>query len=123
MGLMRLRFYPAVLRFHSSKKKDGYEQYYSELQLFTHWRDEVKEFKPESEEDCRQVYKDRADEIVNNKKAIFPGEETIHMLETDNWELLQPTHLIDTLDPQGEQEVTDDITEGHRRVEIELRLR
>ena len=112
LGLMRLRYYPAVLRFHTSKKKEGYEQYYSEMQLFTHWRNEEKEFHPENEVACLKMYDNRAEEILNNKKAIFPGEETIEMLESANWELMQPTHLIETLDPQGEQEGNDDMIEG-----------
>ena len=112
MGLMRLRYYPAVLRFHTSKKKEGYEQYYSEMQLFTHWRNEEKEFHPENEVACLKMYESRAEEILNNKKAIFPGEETIEMLESANWELMQPTHLIETLDPQGEQEGNDDMIDG-----------
>ena len=39
---MRLRYHPAVLRFHTSKKKEGCEQHCAELQLWTHWRKEFK---------------------------------------------------------------------------------
>ena len=51
MGKMRLRSFPAVMRIHSSKKKGGsHEQQYSELLLYTNFRDEVAEFDPEIEE-------------------------------------------------------------------------
>ena len=35
LGKMRLRNFPAVLRIHNSKKKEGHEEQYSELLLFT----------------------------------------------------------------------------------------
>ena len=41
---MRLRTYPIVLRVHSSKRKEGHEKHYVDLMLFSHWRDEIKEF-------------------------------------------------------------------------------
>ena len=112
LGHMSLRKNPAVLRFHSSKKKEGYEQYYSEMQLFTNWRDEKEEFKPESEEDCKKEYERRKQDIESNKKIIFPGEETVDMLETCTLESMKPIHLADTLDGAGEQENNDDMTEG-----------
>ena len=112
LGYMGLRKHPAVLRIHSSNKKDGYEQYYSELQLFTHWRDEKEEFFPESEKKCLEAYEGKKKEIESNKKAIYPGEETIDILETCNLESLKPIHLGETIDGQGEQENSDDRIEG-----------
>ena len=47
LGYMRLRKTPAVIRYHNSTKKEGHEQQYSELVLFTNWRDEKKEFNPD----------------------------------------------------------------------------
>ena len=111
LGYMRLRFHPAVLRYHNSKKKESYEQHYSEMQLFTHWRDEEKELLPESEEKCLKEYNNREGEIVSNKKAMYPGEDVVDMLET-NLEQLRPTDLLDTLDPQGQQEQEEDRIEG-----------
>merc|ERR1712051_495136 len=107
---MGLRFHPAVLRIHT--KKGGYEQYYSEMQLFTHWRDEKEEFKPESEEECKKEYERRIQEIESNKKSIYPGEETIDMLETCTLESMKPIHLADTIDGAGEQANNDDMIEG-----------
>ena len=49
-GKMRLRGFPAVMRIHSSKKKDGYEEQYSELLLYSSWRNEVNEFHPDSKD-------------------------------------------------------------------------
>ena len=37
---MRLRGIPAVLRIHRSDKKEGHEQHYSELLLYTPWSNE-----------------------------------------------------------------------------------
>ena len=44
LGFMRLRRHPIVIRIHNSKRKEDYEQQYSELVLFAHWRNEAKEF-------------------------------------------------------------------------------
>ena len=112
MGYMRLRKYPAVLRIHSSKKKDDYEEHYAEMQLYTHWRDEEEELKPNSEEACLDAFNERKEELAMNKKAIYPGDDTVDMLNNYELEKLQPNNANDTLDGQGEQENDDAMVEG-----------
>ena len=38
---MRLRAFPAVLRIHRSDRKEGHEQHYSELMLYTPYHDGI----------------------------------------------------------------------------------
>ena len=109
MGCMRLRTYPAVLRFHSSKRKEGHEQHYSELLLFAHWRDETSEFHVDSIDDCVAEHESRILEINANREKMYPGEATIELLDIGDLELRKPEHLADTLDCQGEQNNEDDL--------------
>lgn len=112
LGYMRLRTFPQVLRIHSSKRKEGHEQHYSELVLFTHWRNEIDEFFEDSMEDCIAQYQSRRDEIISNRKAIYPGEDIIELLENGDLEYGKPEHFADILDCQGEQNNEDDNAEG-----------
>ena len=50
--MMRLRNYPAIMRMHASRKKDGFEQFYSEMQLFHPWRAEVLDLHPSDPNKC-----------------------------------------------------------------------
>ena len=78
---MRLRTFPQVMRIHNSKKKEGHEMHYSELLLFSHWRDETKEFHEDSMEDCVKEYSSRKEEITENRKTLYPGENVIELLD------------------------------------------
>ena len=115
LGYMRLILQPAVLRFNNSKNKEGHERYYSEMLLFSHWKNEEKEFSLE-EDNCMAEFIRMQIEIQSNRKVIYPGEEVAGLLEEkDLKEILKafkPTHLLDTLDGQGNQESTDDLEEG-----------
>ena len=93
-GKMRLRFFPAVMRIHSSKKKEGHEQHYAELQLYTPWRDEKKLF-AQDERKCIEKFYKMIEDIQANKEMIFPGEETIDLLENLDLELHKPMHIFD----------------------------
>ena len=110
LGNMRLRFQPAVLRIHTSKNKEGHEKYYSEMLLFSSWTDEENELSLQ-EVECLAEYIKRKDEIESNRQAIYPGEATIDYLESADLEILKPTHLLETLNGQGEQENSDDLEE------------
>ena len=107
-GYMRCRTKPCVLRTHSSKKKEGAEQFYAEIQLFLPWRseDEI----DRDPEKCKQMYDDNFDDIIKkNRKAIYPFEEVLNFLDTDvNLKEIRPTLLYDQLDAQGEQDNEDD---------------
>ena len=110
-GYMRLRAIPSILRIHSSKKKEGHEQHYSELLLFVPWRDEEVEFCRHSPEDCIALYQSKIEDINFVKKELFRGEDLLDLLECD-LELLRPSHVYDEINAQGVQEDDDDLDEG-----------
>ena len=107
-GFMRCRTKPCILRTHSSKKKEGAEQFYAEIQLFHHWRndDEI----PRDPEQCKKLYDDVYKKTIKeNRKAIYPFEEVLNFLDTDvDLKEMRPTLLYDQLDAQGEQNNEDD---------------
>ena len=110
-GMMRLRKFPAVMRIHASKKKEGHEQFNAELQLYTHWRDE-KTFHADDAKKCNTKYERKLEEIQRNKEIIYPGEGTLDLLENLDLEKTKPTHMFDLLDSQREQEKDDDMDLG-----------
>ena len=112
LGRMRLRANPSVLRIHSSKKKDDYEQHYSELLLFTNWREEEEEFHPGDKNKCIEEYNKRIEMIKWNKEAIYPGEGTIDLLENLDLDIQRPAHIYDMLDGEGQQQQEDDMAAG-----------
>ena len=79
--------------------------------LFSPWMNEEKEL-PQDEDACIEEYIKRRDDINTNREAIYPGEATIDLLEGEEMELKRPTHLVEMLDNQGDQENADDIEEG-----------
>ena len=48
--IYRLRRFSSILRIHSSSKKDGVEEFFAELQLFSPWRTDVLDQRKEDEE-------------------------------------------------------------------------
>ncbi len=115
-GFLRLRGYPSVMRIHNSKKKEGHERQYSEMLLFSPWRDEVHEFHRYDAEACIREFEQRKQVIDQNRKMIYPGEPTLDTLSSnlfDNEALHEkPSHIYDTLNPQGEQDQEDIREEG-----------
>ena len=107
LGKLRLRNFPAVMRIHSSKKKDGHEQHYSELLLFTAWDDE-KQFHADDADECINMYHEKFEEIKQNKETIYPGEETLLLMENIDLEHNKPEHMFDMLDSQRQQENEED---------------
>ena len=101
-----------VLRIHSSKRKEGHEQHYAELQLFTPWRNEIEELKRNHPEQCMALYYQKEKEIEEIRKEIYPGEETITLLENCDLEEIMPQSILDGIDAQGEQELEDGKEEG-----------
>ena len=68
----RLRKFSTVLRIHSSSKKDGAEEYFAELQLYSPWRTEqLKTW--EDPETCVKEYQDRQKIINKVKTMTYPG--------------------------------------------------
>ena len=112
LGYMRLRRFPLILRTHTSRKKEGHKQHYAELMLYTGWRDEIDEFHRWEPDKCIDTYHSKAEEIDLNKKTIYPGESTLNLLDSEDFEMQRPTHVYDQLNAQGEQQDEDDLEEG-----------
>ena len=112
MGYMRLRGKRIVLRFHSSKKKETHEGFYSEMFLFSHWRMEVTELHPDDPEECQKAYEVRFEEIKRVREDFFHGEEVLNLLEFGDISDKVPQHIIDELDNQGAQDQADAEEEG-----------
>ena len=79
--------------------------------LFTSWRDESKELRPDSAEACIDEYSKRQSRIEIIKGIIFPGEKVLDIddIDASDFEDNRPQHVFDNLDPQGEQENADDL--------------
>ena len=103
----------------------GFEKYYSEMLLFTSWRDEWKELKPENAEACLEEYSKRQSRIDIIKGIIFPGEKALDLddINPSDFEDNRPQHIFDTLDPQGEQENADDLDKAIRAKRDEVKER
>ena len=114
LGQMSCRKKLLVLRYHLSKKKDGYEQFYAEMVLFSPWMNEYNELFPYDEMKCLQAYESRKDGISCIKNIIFPGESAINLDLLEFFEQERPTHVFDNLDCEGEQdnEDTNDLVIG-----------
>ena len=67
---MKLRANPYVLRIYSGKRKDHIEESYSEMLLFSHWRDEKKTFLYD-DEDFRKLIRD----MFKTENDVLSGEE------------------------------------------------
>ena len=80
LGYLRLRSFPAVLRIHSSKKKEGHQQHYSEILLFSAWRNEEEDI-PRELDPCLLAYQQKSLEISRNRKNIYPGESLLDLLD------------------------------------------
>ena len=107
---MRLRGMPAVLRIHRSDRKEGHEQHYSELLLYTPWSNEEVDLQ-RTFDACLAQYRSCEDTIESVKRQIFLGEDTVQMLDAD-LEENRPIPIYDQIDPQREQELDDDRDEG-----------
>ena len=113
LGFMKLKRTFKVLRNHTSKKKEGVEEHYSEMLLFSAWRNEIRDLKRDVKE-CYNQYLEKRIEIDSNRKALYPGESKIDYLEDQELEVesLRPVHIYDMLASQCEQQNNDDLEEG-----------
>ena len=115
---MQLRTYSYVMRMQASKKKTGWEEFYSEMQLFHPWRDEYEDLKHKQENRCLKKFDEVKEEILRVKKKVFPY---LHFQEDVNsiWEeedYRRPSHIYDTLDSALEQENLDAEEEGTEEI-------
>ena len=111
LGYMKLRNHQIVLRYHTSKKKGGHEEFFSEMLLFSSWIDEIDELHPYDAIKCYNEYLKRLDFITSIKKTIFPGEKAVDVLNSDFHQELRPQHFYDQLNCQTEQENEDQAEE------------
>ena len=111
-GFMRLRSIPLVIRTQHSKKKEGHEKHYSELLLFLPWRNEMVELGRNDPMLCCGLYNTMKEEILTKRKIMFPGEDIVEMTDFEVLAENRPTHIYDTLNPQGELENEDDKEQG-----------
>ena len=113
LGKMRLRKQPAVLRLHDSRRKEGHEHFYAEMLLYYPWTDECGQLCPGDAQDCAKLFHQRIGVIDKNKRGIFPNIDTMdHLLNLDEYSaelnLQRPSHILEILDTQREQEKSED---------------
>ena len=108
----RLRRNPAVLRVHASKRKEGHEQHFTELQLFYPWRDEVRDLLRNYPQACVELYESQKEAINIRRKLMYPGEDVIELMDFQTLEEMRPSHIFDSLNPEGEQQEEEDRAEG-----------
>ena len=119
-GYMRLRK-PLVLRFHSSKKKEGHEEQYSELFLYYPWRDESKNI-PRNFDDCIAKFNTVEPRIAAIKRQLFPFRSTIQLMDEVDLEDIRANHIYDNLDPEFEAEKEEGTSAGvHQDEEFDHR--
>ena len=75
---MKLRRDPYVLRIYSGKRKDHIEESYSEMLLFSHWRDEKKTFLNDDEDFRKLIREMFKTENGENLIDVPVGEENSH---------------------------------------------
>jgi hypothetical protein len=110
LGYMAQRNCPSILRLHSSKKKEGHEQQYAELLLFTPWRNEESDLFRYDPEQCVTLYKDNFPVLKVNKETLFPYcselEEIQKAMEDGTFDS-RPAHIYDMLDSNCVQDNED----------------
>ena len=94
------------MRIHASKKKDGYEQYYADMQLFLPWIDENKDLHLNDENGCIRKFESLKQIILAMKKKMLPFAniaEDMNNLVNENDGKTRPNHLYDSLDAEYEK--------------------
>ena len=138
---MKLRTNPYILRIYSGKRKDNIEETYSELLLFTSWRDEKETFHnndqdfrekirimfkkedetlTEKEQNDFKDVKRKGSEVETNRKKIYPHSDRIKELRAllEEGDFLN-SNLGDGLDPASEQQDADDEENQERFEEMD----
>ena len=135
---MKKRRDPYVMRIYSGKRNDHIEESYSELLLFTAWRDEKKSFYNDHEhfrDIIREMFRKEDDlineeevddeiqamlqdlaiprkgaEVERNRKKIYPHSNRITELRKllEEGDYLTHVKIADTLDPSAEQQDADE---------------
>jgi hypothetical protein len=113
----RLRFHEAVLRIHNFKEdSEIHQQAYSEMLLYYPWRNEEIDLHLISEELCTLKHKsDVVQTVIQlHKKKVFPFQKHVDDIQNSisNDQLTRPSHVFDTLNPEGEMQNAEDLEEG-----------
>ena len=105
------------MRYHASCKKEGYEQFYAEMQLFFPWRDEVNDLYSDDQNKCIEKFGQQQvqDVIRSVKNQMFPfckASIDISNIWKENGNDCRPSHIYDTLlDSTAVQENEDALDE------------
>ena len=122
LGFMRLRQFPAVLRFHKYKEEhDPHEFYYSQLMLFMHWRNE-NELHPQDFDNCFKLFLTKLPDnpqvsfIETVKSSLFPKMNIVNeyrALMEDLDDDIRTCKIADVLDNQNAQDNEESNLEGN----------
>ena len=134
---MKLRASPYVLRIYAGKRKDPIEESYSELLLFTAWRDERTTF-GNDEEDFRDMIRvmflregeeltdinedilrntpKKGYEVEKNRKKIYPHSDRIGELR----ELLEEYDFLRNAKMDNEQQNADDCEDDNEESDNDI---
>ena len=116
LGCLKLRSFPAVLRFHKFKEtQDCHEYYYSELLFFKHWRNEETElgrnnfqkcfklFHAHSQSELSKPEENRKTFLQEIKECLFPFRNNV--LQTRLLlENISSNEIGDQIDPESQLE-------------------
>ena len=110
---MKLRTKPFILRIFTNNKNHPIEHAYSELLLFTNWRNEKETFgndDPKFEEKILDKWKLDEDVWQMTREKIYPFSNKMEAIKDllDNENFVRSTTIYDTINPTAEQENEDD---------------
>ena len=109
----RLRRFSSILRIHSSSKKNGVEEFFAELQLFSPWSTEDLN-RWDDDETCLKEYQNRKHIIDIVREKTFPFAMNAMLDEMKAQEELNrlSDEIGERLDGQGAQDDLDVLEQG-----------
>ncbi len=117
--LFRQRKKPCVVKTHASHKKSGWEEQFSEIQLFYPWRCMDKDLFLNDPEACLKKYEEVKDLIFKVKKKVYPFgmSELSEEMQARNIISDVQSRLQEHVDAAGDQNNLDDELEDQEEVE------
>ena len=116
-SVYRLRTYSIALKIHVSSKKQGHEEIFAEMQLFTPWRNLEQDLGMSDPEKCKNLFNAKRSSLLFLKKKVYPFSINELIEEVKNNELLNqfPDQLTYEFDPEGAQEnlEVEDLNDEH----------
>ena len=107
---MYLSRFPKIMRIYSSKRKEDYEQHYSEMQLFLPWRNEEEDLQLNDEGKCVDKFNKFKKTIYMLKRKILPYanfSEDMNDLMNSSEGKTRASHMYNTLDVELEKDNSD----------------